>query len=116
MAAYGRTKLALVLFTKELARRLQGTGVTANTLHPRIAFTQLGEQLNPVQRLFVKAVAKSPEEIAQTQIYLASSLEVAEVSGEYFIDKKPAVPGSRALDEATGKRLWDVTCKLTGLT
>jgi len=118
--AYGQAKLANVLFTYELARRLEGTNVTANTLHPGVVATGFGVNNGPLLKYIVRPILNifsiSPEKGAQTSIYLASSPEVAGVTGRYF-DKSKAVPSSKEsnnVDEA--KRLWDVSAQLTGLT
>jgi NAD(P)-dependent dehydrogenase (short-subunit alcohol dehydrogenase family) len=116
MRAYGRSKLANVLFTYELARRLEGSGVTANALHPGFVNTHLGKSnwlvriaLTPIHWLF----AKSPREGAQTSIYLASSPEVAGVSGKYFVDCEPTRSAPASYDEAAAQRLWEVSATLT---
>ncbi|GCE21236.1 SDR family oxidoreductase [Dictyobacter kobayashii] len=107
---YGTSKLALTLFTYELARRLEGTGVTVNNLHPGVVGTSFfGDGL--LGRLS-KLVMLTPEKGAQTSIYLATSPEVDNVTGKYF-DKSKATPSSKAsYDEQAGKRLWQVTEQL----
>ena len=107
--AYGCSKYMNVLFTVELARRLQGTNVTANTLNPGYAATNFHRAagLNMQGHL-------TPEEGAQTQLYLATSPEVAHVSGQYFDNKRPA--RSAALDDLDGaRRLWEISAQLTGV-
>ena len=87
MKAYGRSKLCNILFTRELARRLHGTGVTANCLHPGFVATRFGDQSGGVISRFAglaKLFAISPEKGAETIIYLASSATVTETTGEYF--------------------------------
>lgn len=118
--AYGQSKLANVLFTYELARRLEGTGVTVNALHPGFVATNLGAgTYGLIGRLFKKLVnlrGVSPEEGARTSIYLATSSEVEGVTRKYFVEQK-AVPSSEAsYDEATARRLWQVSAELTGLS
>jgi NAD(P)-dependent dehydrogenase (short-subunit alcohol dehydrogenase family) len=117
--AYSQSKLANVLFTRELARRLEGQGVTANALHP--GFVASGFAMNnlgifrKVYAVFQKAIAISPEAGAQTSIYLAASPEVEGVSGQYF-DKKQAVePGRAARDGETARRLWEISARMTSL-
>jgi NAD(P)-dependent dehydrogenase (short-subunit alcohol dehydrogenase family) len=118
MTAYPRSKLANALFTYALAKRLQGTGVTANALHPGVIRTGLGADTGPVfgtaMRLF-RLFLKSAERGAETSVYLASSPEVEGVTGQYF-DNKTAVKSSpSSYDEALGERLWQVSTQLTGL-
>ena len=110
--AYSRSKLANIYFTYELARRLEGTGVTANCLHPGFVATNFGRSngglFTPIFRLFQMG-AISPEEGAQTSIYLASSPEVEGVTDKYF-DKKKAVPSSPiSNDPLIAARLWEAS-------
>jgi NAD(P)-dependent dehydrogenase (short-subunit alcohol dehydrogenase family) len=116
--AYGQAKLALVLFTYELARRLAGTRVTVNALHPGFVATGIGQQDGGIVKLFaplIKLIANSPEEGAQTSVFLASSPEVAGVTGQYF-KKAQAVPSGRAsYQEDTARRLWEIAARMTGV-
>jgi NAD(P)-dependent dehydrogenase (short-subunit alcohol dehydrogenase family) len=116
--AYKQSKLANLLFTYELARRLEGTGVTANALHPglvRTGFASNNGWRGQTWQFFARWLAISPEEGARTVVYLAASPEVAGVSGKYFV-KERAVPSSPAsYDEAAAKRLWQVSEEQTGL-
>ncbi len=116
--AYGQSKLANLLFTYELARRLKGTSVTANAFHPGGVRTNLWANNGPAGRLmrsYMLVGALSPELGAETGIYLASSSEVAGITGEYFIRKR-AVPSSKAsYDVVAGQRLWRISAELTGL-
>jgi NAD(P)-dependent dehydrogenase (short-subunit alcohol dehydrogenase family) len=118
MGAYGQSKLAVVLFTYELARRVEPAQVTVNALHPGFVATNIGQNNGWLFKLLkpaLKWVAVSPEEGAQTSIYLASSPEVAGMTGKYF-EKKTAVPSSTAsYDESTALRLWQVSAEMTGL-
>jgi NAD(P)-dependent dehydrogenase (short-subunit alcohol dehydrogenase family) len=114
---YGRSKLANILFTRELTRRLTSTGVTANCLHPGAVATRFGDssggwlaRLLPVLRLFFI----SPEKGADTIVYLASSPEVANTTGAYFVKCKIAEPSLAARDDAAAERLWAESEKLTG--
>ncbi|HUZ18548.1 MAG TPA: SDR family oxidoreductase [Spirochaetia bacterium] len=121
MRAYSRSKLANLLFTFELARRLEGTGITVNALHPGFVATDFGKNNGGIARLFLPLAqrlgrARSPEEGARTTVYLASSPEVEGVSGKYFADSGEARPSPEALDTASMQRLWEVSCSLTGLT
>lgn len=114
---YNRTKLANVLFTYELARRLQGTGVTANCLHPGVTATKLLNDYTPRPlRFLTNIIGSRPEKGAQTTIYLATSPKVEGVSGKYFVNKKE-VPSSKAsFDKTTAFKLWQVSAELTGLS
>jgi len=118
LQAYAHSKLAIVLFTYELARRLEGTGVTANTLHPGVVATNFGLNqggpLGLLMRLF-RSTFISPEEGARTSIYLATSPEVEGVTGQYFVRCK-AVPSSAAsYDTAAAGRLWAVSAAYSRL-
>ncbi|HDH03557.1 MAG TPA: SDR family oxidoreductase [Actinobacteria bacterium] len=118
LRVYGRSKLANILFTRELARRLEGTDVTANSLHPGSVASNFGQNnggfLRPLIRLMAPMM-KSPEKGAQTSIFLASSPEVQSVSGAYFVNCKEQTPGRAATDEADAKRLWDLSTEMTSL-
>lgn len=109
---YSNSKLALVMFTYELARRLQGTGVTANCLHPGGVATNIWRIPAAVTRPFLK----SAEEGARTSIYLASSPEVESVSGRYFENEKEKKSSDESHDEKMQLALWDETSKLVGLS
>lgn len=116
---YGKSKLANILFNRELARRIAGTGVTANCLHPGFVATRFGDQSGGIVSVAVR-VAKpfggiSPEKGAETMIYLASSPDVENVSGEYFYKCKRATPTAEAQDDVSARRLWDVSVKLSGV-
>ncbi len=116
--AYNQSKLANVLFTYELARRLRGHGVTANTLHPGIVRTGLGaEDPGRIQRMITPfmRLLKSPEEGAVTSIHLASATELDGVTGQFFAGRRPRRSSRRSYDEAAAARLWDVSCRLTGI-
>ena len=118
MSAYGTAKLCNILFTRELARRLKGTGVTANCLHPGFVATRFGDQSGGILSFAVRAAknfALTPEQGAETIIYLASSPNVADVSGGYFYKSKIATPTKEAQNDADAKRLWDVSAKLSGV-
>ena len=114
---YGRSKLANILFTRELARRLAGTGVTANCLHPGFVATRFGDSAGGwTSRLIplAKAFALSPEKGADTIVYLASSPEVDKETGEYFVKRKITAPSLAARDDAAAKRLWEASEALAG--
>ena len=115
--AYGRSKLMNILFTRELCRRLQGTGVTANALHPGFVATNFGHNGDGIGKWIIGLTqrwALTAEEGAQTSIYLASSPEVAGVSGVYFVDKKITQPSNAALDDEAARKLWEISLELTG--
>lgn len=120
MRVYGQSKLANMLFTLELARRLESTGVTANSLHPGTVRTGYGADGDTTGLLAfgIKISGPfflSPEEGARTSVYLASSPEVAGVSGEYFVKCRPKRPKPWALDADAARRLWEVSEELVGL-
>jgi NAD(P)-dependent dehydrogenase (short-subunit alcohol dehydrogenase family) len=116
--AYGRSKLCNILFTRVLARRLAGSGVTTNSLHPGFVNTRFGDQSGGAMALgigFFKLFAISPKKGAETIIYLASSDDVAKTSGLYFYKCKPVEPSKVAQDDAAAERLWQETEKLAHL-
>jgi NAD(P)-dependent dehydrogenase (short-subunit alcohol dehydrogenase family) len=115
---YGNSKLANVLFTYELARRLEGTGVTANVLHPGFIRTNMAANNGWFVRLVLPLVHMSsltPEQGAKTNIYLASSPEVEGVTGKYFINCKEVRSSRASHDPESARRLWEESLKLTGL-
>lgn len=120
LTAYAQSKLANVVFTYELARRLEGTGITANTLHPGFVGSNFGatNNTNALIKFGLKLThlfAISEEQGAQTSLYLATSPEVAHVTGRYFIEKKATLSSNESYDEASWSRLWDVSVAQTGL-
>jgi NAD(P)-dependent dehydrogenase (short-subunit alcohol dehydrogenase family) len=118
--AYNQSKLANVLFSYELARRLNGTAVTANALHPGVVRTSFGaEDPAGAQRLFVpllRPFMKSPARGAATSVHVASAPELARVSGRYFVNGKPTTSSKRSYDLAVAARLWQVSANPIGLT
>jgi retinol dehydrogenase 14 len=115
---YGRTKLANVLFTYELARRLQGTGVTANCLHPGVIATRLlADYMNVplVGGAIARTFGRSPEAGSETSVYLAAAPEVEGVTGKYFVERREARSSRASYDEASQRRLWEVSAQLTAL-
>jgi NAD(P)-dependent dehydrogenase (short-subunit alcohol dehydrogenase family) len=116
--AYGRSKLCNILFTRELARRWSGTGVTANCLHPGFVATRFGDRsggfLSGVFRI-AKTFAITPEKGAETIVYLASSPDVDAISGEYFYQCRPATPTAGGRDDAAANRLWNESAKLAAI-
>ena len=116
MKVYGQSKTANLLFTRELARRLAGSGVTVNALHPGAVATRLGRGNGPVLDLVQRAIGlfmKSPEQGAATSIHLASAAALDGVSGRYFANKKEKQPAAHATDDVTAKRLWEISERLT---
>jgi len=118
--AYDQSKLANVLFTYELARRLRGTSVTANALHPGVVSTSFGaEDPGHVQRIFVpflRPFMKDPAQGAVTSVHVTSAPDVQDVTGRYFANSKPKASSKRSYDKADAARLWQASSNLVGLT
>jgi len=118
-SVYGKSKLCNILFNRELAKRLDGTGITANCLHPGFVATRFGDNSGGLFQTVLKVAkpvgAISPEEGARTIIYLASSPEVERKSGGYYYKNKLATPTREAQSDADAKRLWDVSARLSGV-
>jgi NAD(P)-dependent dehydrogenase (short-subunit alcohol dehydrogenase family) len=113
---YGMTKLANILFTYELAERLEGTGVVANCLHPGGVNTNFGANNRSLGTLLFRAFKpfmRTPEQGADTIVYLAISPEAGKMTGRYLTDRKVVASFNEPHDEATQKRLWEVSEKLT---
>jgi NAD(P)-dependent dehydrogenase (short-subunit alcohol dehydrogenase family) len=114
LGAYTQSKLANLLFTRELARRLSGTGVTANAAHPGVVATRLlFEGFGPLRLL--GPFLKTPEQGARTIVHVASAPALERLTGLYFIDGESARPSARARDDDTARRLWDLSARLTGI-
>jgi len=114
MSAYGLSKLANILFTRALAKRLQGTAVTATAVHPGFCLTNFGRnvQVNPLLKAVFRLAglfARTAEKSAETVVYLASSPQVQGASGGYYFDCKPISPSSAAQDDSAAERLWEVS-------
>jgi len=116
--SYSRSKLANIMFTYALARRLAGSGVTANSLHPGFVATRLGSgnkiPIRPVY-LLLKPFTISPKKGAETSVFLATSPDVEGVSGKYFDQKRESRSSLVSQDEDAQELLWDMSAKLTGL-
>ena len=116
---YAQSKLANIMFTYELASRLEGTGVSANVLHPGSVASKLYRDfgiLEPLILFWIRLTGKTSEEGAETPIYLASSPEVDNVIGKYFADKQQKRSSEASYDREAWKRLWQLSEKMTGLT
>ncbi len=117
--AYAQSKLANILFSSELARRLGTTTPTVNSLHPGVVATNFGSGKSGFFSFFFRVFSPfflSPESGARTSLHLATSPEVAGVTGKYFDRSKPRKPSAAALDMNAAKRLYDITAQLTGVT
>lgn len=119
MTGYATTKLCNILFTRELARRLAGTGVTANCLHPGLVATRFGDNSEGAMRIAFtiakRFFALSPEEGAKTMVYLASSPQPAGQSGGYYDRCALIQPSREAQSDADARRLWDLSARITGI-
>ena len=118
VSAYQRSKLCNILFTRELSRRWAGTGITVNCLHPGFVASRFGKESGGLLPLVLRAAqvfAISPEEGAETIVYLASSQEVADVSGGYFFKCRASAPAPQAGDDNAAKRLWRESAKLADI-
>ncbi|MFW9999679.1 MAG: SDR family oxidoreductase [Candidatus Hermodarchaeota archaeon] len=111
---YGNSKLGEILIAYELSRRLKGTGVSVNVLHPGVVATNLGRDQSKFSQWFARKFFKSPEEGAETSIYLASSSEVEGVTGKYFINKEPRESSEESYNREYSKRLWEICAEITG--
>jgi NAD(P)-dependent dehydrogenase (short-subunit alcohol dehydrogenase family) len=115
--SYCQSKLANLLFTYELARRLAGTGVTANAVHPGFVATGFGHNNRGLVTLFIwlaQFTALSPEQGAETLIYLATSPEVTGVTGRYFVKKRAVESSVTSYDQTAAQRLWQLSEEITG--
>ena len=117
--AYNQSKLAIIMFTNELARRLEGTGVTANSLHPGVVRTNFGAEDQArwfaVLSRVILPLLKTPAQGAQTPIYLASSPDVDGVTGKFFANRKPKTANKLADDIEVSARLWRISDELVGV-
>ena len=118
MRVYGTSKLMNILFTRELAARFEGSGVTVNCVHPGAVATRLGTDGSAVSRVvtpLLRPFMLTPAQGADTSIWLATSPEVASLSGRYFAKRRELTPSRAAQDPAAARRLWDLSLALTGL-
>jgi len=118
--AYGNSKLANILFTKELAQRLDGTSIEVNAVHPGYVATELSKNIGGSFGSFIRGFsdrvfAKSPEDGAKTSIYVAVNPELKGVTAKYFADCAEKTPSAAARNMEDAKKLWEVSEKLTGL-
>ncbi len=115
---YGQSKLANILFTYELARRIKGTNVTANTLHPGFVASNFGKSEGGIWKpvfTMLRPFMINADRGAETSVYLASSPEVEAISGQYFVRCKPARSSRQSYDETAQRRLWEISGALTGI-
>jgi NAD(P)-dependent dehydrogenase (short-subunit alcohol dehydrogenase family) len=119
LRVYGMSKLANILFTIELARRLEGTRVTANAVHPGGVATRLGTNtggaLGKLVPLLMRPFFKTPEQGAATSLYVATSPDVAKSNGRYFADSREHEPARAARDDEAARRLWNLSCEWVGV-
>jgi retinol dehydrogenase-14 len=118
--AYNQSKLANIMFTNELARRLEGTGVTATSVHPGVVRTSFGAEdqawfFTAISRV-VRPLLKTPAQGAQASIYLAASPDMEGVTGQFFANRKPKTANKVADDPDMTARLWQVSADLVGMT
>jgi NAD(P)-dependent dehydrogenase (short-subunit alcohol dehydrogenase family) len=118
MRVYGMTKLANLLFTDELARRVKDRGITVNAVHPGFVRSRLGENNGAPARAVLRLLrpfALSPERGAETSIHVASAPELEGVTGRYFVRKREATPSGAARDRTLARQLWEESARLSGL-
>lgn len=113
LSAFGASKMCNLLFTYELARRLAGTNVTSNALHPGLMKSNLLKEASAPIRWLTRLLSTTPERASESLVYLSASPDVADVSGKFFKGKKVSSSSAYSLDETVQRRLWDVSTKLT---
>ncbi len=118
--AYAQSKLAMLLCSYELARRLEGTGVTVNCVHPGFVFTNMGmnnvgPRTQAMARVALARLGTSPERGAQTSLYVATAPEIEQITGRYFVKCKPVPSSSQSYDEALQQRVWEESIRLVHL-
>ncbi len=115
LKSYAQSKLANILFTKKLSQKLKGTGVTANCLHPGVVSTSLFDKMPKILMSFMDLFMISPKKGAQTTLFLATSPEVENISGEYFAKCKRKKPSSDALRQDIANKLWEISEQYVGI-
>jgi len=115
MKLYGSSKLALTLVSYELSRKLEGSNVTVNVVHPGLINTNLGRDRSSVSTGFAKRFFKTPEVGAETSIYLASSPEVEGITGKYYVKKEQKRSSKESYNEEYAKKLWEISVEMTNL-
>ncbi len=113
MGLYGNSKLAMILVSYELSRKLEGSNVTVNVLHPGLINTNLGRDRSSTSKGFASKFFKSPEIGAETSIFLATSPEVEGITGKYFTKKKEKGSSKNSYNEEYAKRLWEISLEMT---
>jgi NAD(P)-dependent dehydrogenase (short-subunit alcohol dehydrogenase family) len=115
LKAYRQSKLAVILFTRLLAKKLEGTSVTVNCVHPGMNRTNLGRDAGKISQAIFKLITKDPKIGAETSIYLASSPEVEGVTGKYYYKKESRESSKESYDMDLAEKLWQLGAKYTGL-
>lgn len=115
MKAYSQSKLAIILFTRLLAEKLKGTAVTVNCVQPGMNRTKLGRDAGTFSKIGFKLLGKDPKKGAETSIYLASSKEVENITGEYFVKKKIKQSSKESYNMDLAKKLWEISKKYVNL-
>jgi len=116
--AYSQAKLANIIFTRELDRRWEGTGIATNAVHPGAVRSNFGNEARPVFKFLIKIgkpILKSPEKGAETIVYLATSPEVEGITGKFFASGKQIRSNAESYDKEVWNRLWEVSEGLTGI-
>ncbi len=115
MQSYGQSKLANILFTMYLADKLKDDGVSVNCLHPGVVATNLFDNMNPVLKSVFTLFMTSPRKGAETTVFLATSNHLNGETGGYYIRKKIKKPSGAALDDEAARKLWELSCRYTGI-